>query len=221
MRSRSVIRLATAELSLGRTPAIGYAAVAIVGAVMASMPDRGVRGLGVSLIMGTLIGECFHLPMTSVFYDITRGTRAFMLSLPVTPAEYAAGKLLANGLLFLLPAAAAGVAVMAAPADQRLFPGPLVLLMLLGWLVFFIQNLGIAMVTESMGASIVVLLVELFVVGNGIMNLGPRIPGMLRLWAQLEAGGPVRNLAFGLMVLEIVGSVALILALMNRKQRFV
>ncbi|MBK7366938.1 MAG: ABC transporter ATP-binding protein [Candidatus Eisenbacteria bacterium] len=201
--------------------AIVYALAALVGAALVATRDEDVRSLGVSLIMGTLIGQCFHLPIVGVFHDITRGTRAFTLSLPVTPAEYAAGKLLANGLLFLIPAGAATLAVLATPADQRLFATPLVLLMLLGWLIFFFQNLGIALVTESMGITIVALLGELFVVGNGSMVLAPRIPGMLRVWGQLEGGGPIRDFAFVLMAFELAGVIALILFLMNRKRRFV
>ena len=221
MRPDSTWRLARAELSLGRTAAIAYAVAAALGAAPVATHDEMPRSLGSSLIMAVLIGQCFHLPIVSVFHDITRGTRAFTLSLPVTPAEYAAGKLVSNGLLFLAPAGAAAVAVLATPADQRVFPAPLVLLMLLGWLIFFFQNLGIALVTESMGATIVALLAELFVVGNGLMIVAPRIPGMLRLWGRLEAGGPVRDAAFVLLAFELAGVVALILFLMGRKRRFV
>lgn len=221
MPASAVLRLARAELSLGRTAAIAYAAAAAVGAALAAAPDAGLRSLGVTLIMGTFIGECFHLPMSSVFQDIARGTRAFTLALPVTPGEYAAGKLLANGLLFLAPSAAAAVAVLATPADQRLFQAPVVAFAVLGWLVFFFQNLGIALVTESMGATIVVLLAELFVVGNGAMIWAPRVPGLLGVWAQLETGGPAWRLVMGLLGLELVGVVALVMFLMNRKQRLV
>lgn len=220
MRADSVARLARAELSLGREWALAYALAALAGAALVATRDESIRSLGVSLIMGTLIGQCFHLPIVGVFHDITRGTRAFTLSLPVTPAEYAAGKLLANGLLFLVPAGAATLAVLATPAEHRLFSTPLVLLMLLGWLIFFFQNLGIALVTESMGITIVALLGELFVVGNGSMMLAPRVPGMLRVWGQLEGGGPIRDFAFVLMVFELAAVIALILFLMNRKRRF-
>lgn len=221
MRPDSTWRLACAELSLGRTAAIAYAAVAALGAAFVATHDQTLRSLGTTLIMSVLIGQCFHLPIVSVFHDIVRGTRAFTLSLPVTPSEYAASKLLANGLLFLAPAGAATVAVLVTPEEQRLFTTPLVLLMLLGWLIFFFQNLGIALVTESLGVTIVMLLTELFVVGNGMMIAAPRIPGMLRFWGQLEGGGPVRDAAFVLMAIELVGVVALILFLMSRKRRFV
>jgi hypothetical protein len=221
MRFESTLRLARAELSLGRAAALAYAGAAALGAGLVATGDPAIRSFGVSLIMGVLIGQCFHLPIVSVFQDIARGTRAFTLSLPVTPAEYAAGKLLANGLLFLVPAGAAAVAVLATPEEQRLFSAPLVLLMLLGWLIFFFQNLGIALVTESMGATIVALLAEIFVVGNGSMIVAPRVPGALRFWGQMESGGPVRNLAFVVLALELVAVVALILFLMGRKRRFV
>ena len=221
MRADSTLRLALADISLSRAGAIAYTAGALIGTVMVTQGDPTVRSLGLSLILCVMIGQCFHLPMVTVFKDITQGTRAFTLSLPITPAEYAAAKLLANGLLFLAPAAALMVAVWATPPDHRLFAAPLVLLMLLGWLIFFVQNLGVAMVTESTGAMIVTLLAEMFVVGNGAMMVAPHVPGAMRLWARLEAGGTLRTMAFGLMGLELVAMVALILFLMSRKRRFV
>ena len=221
MPASSVLRLALADISLSRTAAIAYTAGATIGAVLVTQADPTVKSLGLSLILCVMVGQCFHLPMVTVFKDITQGTRAFTLSLPITPAEYAAGKLLANGLLFLAPAAALMVAVCVMPPDHRLFAAPLVLLMLLGWLIFFMQNLGVAMVTESTGAMIVTLLAEMFVVGNGSMMVAPRIPGARHLWARLEAGGPVRDMAFGVLGLELVAIVALILFLMSRKRRFV
>lgn len=221
MRSSSVLTLVRAELSLGRTAAMCYAALAAIGAALVATHDSTLASLGATLVVAVLIGQCFHLPMVTVFNDITGGTRAFAMSLPITPGEYAAGKLLANGLLFLIPSGAATLAALVTPADQRLFAAPLVLLMLLGWLIFFFQNLGIALVTESMGATIVALLAELFVVGNGMMIVAPRFPGMLRFWGQLEGGGPIRDAAFVLMLVQLAGVVALILFLMNRKRRFV
>ena len=98
---------------------------------------------------------------------------------------------------------------------------PVVVLAILGWLVFFFQNIGIALVTESMGITIVVLLAELFVVGNGAMIWAPRVPGMLGIWAQIETGGRAWHLAIGLMSLELAGVIVLTMVLMNRKQRLV
>lgn len=221
MRARPVLRLVRAELSLGRTAAIVYASLAVAGVALVAMPVDAVRSTGVSLVMAVLIGQCFHLPIVTVFHDITRGTRAFTLSLPITPAEYAASKLLANAMLFLVPAGAAAATVLLLPGEQRVFSLPFVLLMLLGWLVFFVQNLGLAMLTESTGVTIAALLAELFVVGNGGMNLAPRVPGLLRVWGQLEGGGPIRTFAFALLSAELAGVVALVLLLMNRKKRFV
>lgn len=220
MRLNSIARLVRADLSIGRQAAFAYAAVAMLGAVGVAMRDDTLRSLGASLIIAVLIGQCFHLPIVTVLHDITQGTRAFRLSLPVTPGEYAAAKLAANALLFLVPAGAAALAALLTPEAQRLFPPGLVLLILLGWLIFFMQNLGIALVTESMGATIVTLLAEVFVVGNGIAMAAPRLPGLIRFWGALETGGPVRGVAFLVLGLELAGVVALILTLMERKRRF-
>lgn len=220
MRPDAILRLTRADLSLGRLPALAYSGGALAGALLAAGGTPTLRSLGLTLILNVLIGLCFHLPIVFVFQDITGGTRAFRLTLPVTPAEYAAAKLAAGALLFLVPAAAAALAVVLTPEAQRLFPPGLVLLMLLGWLIFFVQNLGLALLTESSGVTIAALLAEVFVVGNGALILAPRVPGLLRLWGGLEAGGPVRHLAFALLALELAGVVTLILFLMNRKRRF-
>jgi len=206
MNLRSTLRLARADLSLGRTAALVYAALAAVGAIVNGVPDPTARSLGLSLVLCVLIGQCFHLPIVSVFHDLARGTRAFTLSLPVTPAEYAAGKLLATALLFLVPAAGIVLAMLARPASEQLLPPPMLALVLLGWLVFFVQNLGLAMLTESMGATIAVLLTEIFVIGNGIALVAPRSPWCLRFWGELEGGGPVRVLAFGVLAIDLVAS---------------
>lgn len=221
MRLDAIARLTRADLTLGRLPALGYAAGALTGAALAATGQDALRNLGLTLVLNVLIGLCFHLPIVLVFHDITQGTRAFRLTLPVTPAEYAAAKLLASALLFLIPAGAAATAVVLTPVAQRLFQPGLVLLLLLGWLIFFLQNLGLALLTESTGITITALLAEVFVVGNGALNLAPRLPGAVQVWGGLEAGGPTRNLAFALLGLQLVGVVALILFLMDRKRRFV
>jgi hypothetical protein len=220
MNPPSVIRLAGVDLSLQRGPATGYGVAAILGAALAAMPDPGVKSLGVSLVLCVLIAQCFHLPIVTVFQDITRGTRVFTLSLPVTPAEYAAGKLLANVLLFLIPAGAVLVAVLATPASERLFPPGLVLLLLLGGLIFFLQNLGIALVTESMGAGIVSLLAGLFIVGNGLPLVARHSSLCLKIWGGLHAGGPVLVAGFAVLGTELAGTVLLIVLLMGRKRQY-
>lgn len=221
MRPDAIWKLTRADLTLGRWAALAYAAGAVGGVLLTAAGGNPWRSLGLTLIINVLIGLCFHLPIAFVFKDISEGTRAFRLTLPVTPAEYAAAKLLASGLLFLIPAAAAALAVTMIPESQRLFPTGLVLLMLLGWLIFFVQNLGVALLTESSGLMITLLLAQVFVVGNGTMMVAPRLPGAIRLWGALETGGPARTAAFGLFTLELIGLVTLILFLMNRKRRFV
>jgi len=87
MNLRSILVLARADLSLNRTPGLLYAGAAAAGAVIACTPTGPLRGVGVSLVMCVLIGLCFHLPIVTVFQEVARGTRAFTLSLPVTPGE--------------------------------------------------------------------------------------------------------------------------------------
>jgi hypothetical protein len=221
MNLHAVLSLVRAEIFLQRRAALAYTAASAVAGLLACMPNPAVRSLGVSLVMCVLIGQCFHLPIVSVLQDAVRGSRAFTLSLPVTPCEYAAGKIAACALLFLAPAVSAAVAVLAVPGPDRLFSLPMVLLALLGGLIFFVQSLGIALVSESMGVSMTFLVGQLFILGNGIPRFGSRIPGALQFWGQLHDGGPLRVAAFAVFAVELAATVAVVLFLMSRKRRFV
>lgn len=225
MSPRTVFLLARSDLALHRRAVLAYTTASVVGGVLACLPDAILRSLGISLVLCVLIGQCFHLPIVTVFQDAVRGTRAFALALPITPAEYAAAKLASGGLLFLLPAAAAAsawsVARLVGPPTPALFPLPMVLLGLVGCLIFFVQNLGVAMVSESMGLSMSLLMAQIFILGNGIPLFGPRLPGWFRLWGELHDGGPLRILAFAIFAFELAASVAVTVLLMSRKRRFV
>lgn len=220
MSHASVVRLAGLDLSLHRKPAILYALAATAGAALCTVPGPVCRSTGLSLVMCILIAQCFHFPISTVLNDITRGTRAFTLSLPVTPGEYAAGKLLANITLFLVPATAIAAAVLVTPAEDRIFPVPVVLLMLLGCLIFFVQNLGVAMVTESVGVGMACLVTSMFVMGNIVPALARGSSALLTIWSSLHAGGTVVAYGFGLFLVELAGSIAVILLFMRRKRSY-
>jgi hypothetical protein len=221
MRPEAVGRLALADLSLGRTWAGLSSVAAATGAGLVVLADRSLTGFGLSLVLCVLIGQCFQLPVVSVVQELTQGTRAYILAQPVTPAEYAASKLLSGGLLFLAPAVALVVALAALPAEHRLLPIPLVVLVLLAWLVLLLQTLGLALVTGSMGVTIGALVTQLFIIGNGSASFAAHSPSALRLWGQLETGGPTRLVAFALFGAELLLTVGATLLVMSRKERYI
>jgi ABC-type Na+ efflux pump permease subunit len=235
MKFSTVWHLAAKDLHLMRRSLVLYGAAGLAAIVLASLDDRSARSLGITLAINVFIAACFHLVLGNVLQERERKTLAFTLSLPVSPREATAGKLLSSLLLYLgsgLPAAFAlvflsPVDVFAAAAhDGRGLVSHALgwlayfALVLGGFLVFFAGALAVAIVSESLGWTIGILSAAIFVGGNGLLLFGSRLPPLAAYVRDLRHGGPALPATLGIEALAILATLALTFFLQDRKTSF-
>jgi ABC-2 type transport system permease protein len=234
---RVVVRLVRKDCSLMRLPLAAYAAAALSSLVLTAFVGGPVgRSAGVTLALNVLIGVSFHVMLGPVLGERERRTLAFVMSLPVTPAEVAIAKLVSAFTLFLLPATIAATAlVWATPFDipARMAASHLPLwshvlgtlgyyaLVLGAWTLFFSVVLAAAIVTESVGWTIAVLTGLLFVLGNFALQVLPRLNGVAHYLRALGHGEPALPITIACEAAGIAAVVASVVALQRRKTSFV
>jgi ABC-2 type transport system permease protein len=234
MNTRVTVRLIAKDLSLMKLPIAAYAAVALIGLGLAASPST--RSAGITLALNVLIGVSFHVMLQPVLGERERKTLAFVMSLPVTPKDAAAAKLLSAFLLFLIPGTVAATAlVFLSPVDvfhtmaasdrsvlSHVFGWMGYYGLVLGaWLLFFSVVLAAAIVTESIGWTIAVLTGLIFVFGNVVLQVAPKLVWAGRTIRALARGGPALPVTLGAEVCGIALVVAVTLALQGRKTSFV
>jgi len=191
---------------------------------------------GVTLALNVLIGVSFHVVLGPVLGERERKTLAFVMSLPVTPGDATVAKLLAAFTLFVIPATIAATAfIVLSPVDvlasmaasDRSVWSHVVgwigyfALVLGAWGLFFSVVLGAAIVSESIGVTIGVLIGLLFVVGNVALQVLPTLPGFGRYLHAVTHGGPAFATTLVVEAAGIAAVVAVTLALQARKTSFV
>jgi ABC-type Na+ efflux pump permease subunit len=234
MTNRIVLRLITKDVSLMRVPLTAYTAAAMAGLTLAGSP--ATRAAGITLALNVLIGVSFHVMLQPVLGERERKTLAFVMSLPASPTDAAVAKLLSAFLMFLIPGLFAATALVflspvdvlhaMAASDRSVvshaagwlgYYG----LVLCGWLLFFSVVLATAIVTESVGWTIAVLTGLVFVFGNVVLQLAPKLVWFGRFIRELARGGPALVMTVGAEVAGIALVVAVMLVLQGRKTSFV
>src|SRR5260221_792887 len=115
MSTRVIRRLVLKDCSLMRVPIAAYTGAALLALILTAAGGSAGRGAGITLALNVLIGVSFHVMLGPVLGERERKTLAFVMSLPVTPRDYAVAKLLSAFVLFLIPAAIAATAPVALP----------------------------------------------------------------------------------------------------------
>jgi len=235
MNPTTVFRLAGKDLYLLRLPLAVYAGAGALAVVLASIPDRSARSLGVTLAMNVFIAACFQLVIGNVLGERERKTLAFTLSLPVSPRELTAAKLLSSVSCYTLCGVFAAVALMslapaglvagAAHGGRGLLAHPLgwipfLALVLGGFLVPFAIVLATAVVSESLGWTIAVSSSLIFVLGNGLIMFGPRLRFLGAYARNLGRGGPALPATLVVEVALLVCILAVTFWLQQRKRSF-
>ncbi len=235
MTGRIVPRLIAKDLSLMRVPVAAYTAAALAGLALAAA-SPATRAAGITLALNVLIGVSFHVMLLPVLGERERKTLAFVMSLPVTPKGAAAAKLLSAFAMFLIPGTIAATALVflspvdvfhaMAASDRSAISHALGWLgyygfVLGGWLLFFSVVLAAAIVTESVGWTIAVLTGLVFVLGNVVLQVAPKLVWFGRFIRELARGGPVLAATLGAEALGIALVVTVTLLLQGRKTSFV
>jgi ABC-2 type transport system permease protein len=236
MNTRVVLRLIAKDCSLMWMPIAAYTAAAFVGLALAAGGGAAGRGAGITLALNVLIGVSFHVMLGPVLGERERKTLAFVMSLPVTPRDAAVAKLLAAFVLFLIPATVAATALVylspidvfsAMAASERSVLSHLLGwigyygLVLGGWCLVFAVVLAAAIVSESIGWTIAVLTGMIFVFGNIVLQVAPKLGWVGRYVRDLARGGPGLSLTLAVEALGIALVVAVMLTLQGRKTSFV
>lgn len=237
MNARTVLRLVRKDGSLMRGPLVAWILVALASlALTAFVGGRFGRTAGTTLALNVLIGVSFHVMLGPVLGERERRTLPFVVSLPVTPAEVAVGKLLSAFTLFLIPATVAATALIwatpfdiparMAASEQPLWSHALGMLAYYGlvlgaWLLFFSIVLAVAIVTESVSWTIGTLVGLMFVLGNVVLQLLPSLPGFGAYLRSLGKGEPALPITIACEAAGVAAVVWLMVALQRRKTSFV
>lgn len=225
MNPMMIMRLVRKDWFLNRV-AIGLMSGGLVlGMGLVAIPDSTTSLMGLNLIVCLFIALTFYLPLSTVLNERTEKTLAFVMSLPVSPAEYTMAKIISNMVLYMLPLLATGIGIaLALPGDGEgslpIAPGH-AHIVLVGMLTLFSFVLAFALVTESMGWTVALIVVLMFTFGNVIQQIVPRIPEARQFFADTAMRGSEYYVAMGVEVILVAVILGLTFYLQANKKDFV
>jgi len=195
-----------------------------LGIALTALPGNTIPLIGLNLIFCLFVALTFYLPISTVLSERTAKTLPFVLSLPTSPAEYTTAKSLANVLLFFVPLA--GVAIgyqLIVPTEFGQMLGISVYhshVLLLFLLVFFSFVLGFSLITESMGWTIALIVLTMFLGSNVLTQLVPRVPALREFISDIARGGWEYFTALSIELGVILGLLAITYWVQIRKRDF-
>jgi ABC-2 type transport system permease protein len=195
-----------------------------LGIALLALPGNTIPLIGLNLIISLFVALTFYLPLSTVLSERTEKTLPFVLSLPTSPAEYTTAKIVANVALFLVPLA--GVAFGYQLIIQTEFGQMLGIsvyhshILLLGLLIFFSFVLGFSLITESMGWTIALIVLTMFVCSSVLTQLVPRVPVLRQFIADIAKGETEYFIALSIELGIILGLLALTYWIQIRKRDF-
>jgi ABC-2 type transport system permease protein len=202
---------------------LAYFAAGLLALGLTAMGTAASSYAGSILLITVVIAIGFHLVMVTVVAERTEQTLPFVMSLPISPMEYTMAKISANLLIFLVPwlALTAGSLVLLGTEGARsgaLIPFSLIILTEL--LTAYVLVLTVAIVTESQGWTICVLvLTNLFF--QAFLYWVSHLPAIA---SGMKGRGAVWNqTAVTLLSVEVVATILLVVAafvLQARKKDF-
>jgi len=235
MNARTVARLAQKDLALLRWPFLLYLAMGGLAVFLSGLDDRSARSLGLTMAANVLIATCFHLVLSNVLGERQNRTLAFTLSLPVSPREIVAGKLVSSVVMYVACGLLATTAMVhLAPVDvfaAMAADGRGVVSHAAGWAAYFALVLGgflalfsivlsTAIVSESHGWTMASAVGLIFVVGNGLFLFGPKLAVFARYMRDLREGGPTLAWTLAFEGAAIAAVLWLTFFLYERKRSF-
>ncbi|MFZ1683344.1 MAG: ABC-2 transporter permease [Candidatus Zixiibacteriota bacterium] len=224
MNSFIVRRLIAKDWYLNRIAIILMLGGAVLAGLCAAFLGQTGLSIGLSLTMCVLIALTFYLPLTTVIGERTEKTLPFVMSLPVSPAEYTLSKILANLILYLIPWSVAALCfwfiIRLGESTAVGIPEAYVHIILIGFLVIFMFVLGFAIIFESMGWTIALIVILMFLLGNVATQIVPRIPGAREFMANVAQQSSEYYLTIGVELALICLLVAATFYVQSRKKDF-
>jgi hypothetical protein len=169
MNANAIQILFLKDLVLSRWPLFGYMVGGLLSVMVACLPGEFAGFIGFILMVTVTIAAGIHLIGVLLLAESVDMTRTFVMSLPVSLLDYSIAKISVVLVAFLIPwfgmLASLTVFIFVAPEAKPGFVAFLVMVFLF-MLVGFCLQLVTAVVTESVGWTIVVV-----VLGNVLLNL--------------------------------------------------
>jgi hypothetical protein len=192
MNAVMIRHLVTKDWYLYRVPAAAGMMTGLLSlAVLLTAHSNFTFYVGCVLLITVVVTAGIYVAFLSVVHENTQGMLPFVMSLPIGVREYTAAKMMANGVLFLVPwvtvgAGAAAVILVRDTVPDGLLPYAVVLLfhMLTG----YVLTLAAALISRSEGWTIAVAGVTnlafqgfLFWVGN-LRDVAANVRGPVAVW---------------------------------------
>ena len=168
MSSSIVQRLVAKDWYLLRLPLLAYVGGGLIALLMLATGGEAMFNVGTILIITLLIALGMHVVMATVVGERIEHTLPFVMSLPISIAQYTTAKLIANASLFLSGWLLLSVGVSSVILIRNGVPHGLFVfstIMLLYMLASYAVLLAVAIITESMAWTIVTV-----VIGNLGLN---------------------------------------------------
>ncbi|HYI12402.1 MAG TPA: hypothetical protein VEK57_25335 [Thermoanaerobaculia bacterium] len=202
---------------------LAYSATGLLAIGLTAMGTDASSYAGSILLITVMIAIGFHLVMVTVVGERSEHTLPFIMSLPISPMEYTTAKIGANLLIFLVPwlTLTTGTVLLLGTEGARsgaLIPFTLIILTEL--LTAYVLVLTVAIVTESQGWTIgVLVLTNLFF--QGFLYWVSHLPAIAR--GMKGRGAVWDQTAVTLLAAEVGISILLIVmafVLQARKKHF-
>jgi ABC-2 type transport system permease protein len=163
MSSAVVRRLVLKDWYFQRWAIVAYLVVGSLAVLLLALQTQASFYAGVVLLLTVVITLGVHLVVATVVGERTEHTLAFVMSLPISPADYTTAKIASNLSIFLIPWLALslgtlGVLSGAGMEGRRVMPFAALILMEL--VAAYCLLLAVAVITESMAWTIGVMMVE-------------------------------------------------------------
>ena len=224
MNTHTIGILFLKDLYLSRRPLFAYFAAGVACSAMSALPQQTLAFAGFVLILTVAIGSGMHLLGELLISEGNDQTRTFILSLPVSVLDYSIAKMAVVLTAFLIPwftMLASSVVLTAVLPWGKLGAVPVLVVVFLELLAAFTLQLVTAVVTESVGWTVCVM-----VVCNVFLNLF-----LVRLFQTPEVDELIKSseLTFTPLIRQVISielaiiavALAAALALQTRKRDLV
>jgi ABC-2 type transport system permease protein len=190
MNSFMIKRLILKDWYLYRSPIIGYFVVGLIAIGIVAWGGGMAFNIGSILLITVIIALGMHLAIGTTVAEHSEHTLPFVMSLPISIADYTAAKLLGNLLIYLVPWTLLLVcACLLLKFGNASGVIPFAVLTLIELFASYALTLAIALVSESMTWTIVVTVIcNLFLQGylyfvSHIPTIAESIKGPTAVWS--------------------------------------
>lgn len=221
--SPMVKRLIYKDWYLNRWAILGWTATGAAALAAIGLGGKGAFYGGCILLLTALVAIGIHLVMTTVVYERSQQTLAFVMSLPISSREYTTGKILANVLIFGTAWTALVIGTVAVLAGRGALPDgliPFAVVVLTQTFMGYCLTLAVALVSESQAWTIGAIVTGnllLQAVMYGVANtpsIARHLSGNTIVWSPAILG------VMGAEILAIFLLLALTFYLQSRKTHF-